>query len=261
MLSSDSQGCSDQRHDRFVAAPGARSIPPGALAGYLQAQQSWRKAQAGARHTEVSSTNQSKLSVLSGSASTNSTSSCSTSDRHLEAYGTCGLPALGCRAVARLFQRRHDLMLRHRHQRQAAKRRKLSVSAPEAPAGLLALPEDVLLHIVYNLEHEDIEPLFRVCQELRSMMHTAMLLHFTYITPHRQPYDSQPCVSVKNRAVRAQPASSSSSRCQAKSNAAPRALQFVDAPEVSSCAEQFGLMGPFDSPFLVDTALSHDPPS
>ena len=26
------------------------------------------------------------------------------------------------------------------------------------------------LHIVYNLEHEDIEPLFRVCQELRSMV-------------------------------------------------------------------------------------------
>lgn len=26
------------------------------------------------------------------------------------------------------------------------------------------------LHIVYKLEHEDIEPLFRVCQELRSMV-------------------------------------------------------------------------------------------
>ena len=99
------------------------------------------------------------------------------------------------------------------------------------------------LHIVYNLDHEDIEPLFQVCQELRSMvsrdtcflivescasqhlaqlivrlprflqMHTAMLLHFTYITPHRQPYDSLPRVTVKKRAmIRAQPASSSSSR-------------------------------------------------
>lgn len=148
MQSSSSQNGSDQRHDRFVAAPGARSIPPGALAGYLQAQQSWRKAQAGVRHTEVSCTNQSHPSILSGSASANSTSSCSTSDRHLEAYGTSGLPALGCRTVARLFQRRHDLMLRHRHQRQAAKRRKLSATAPEAPAGLLTLPEDVLVRAV-----------------------------------------------------------------------------------------------------------------
>ena len=37
-------------------------------------------------------------------------------------------------------------------------------------------------------------------------------------------------------------------RCHAKISAAPRALQFTDAPEVSSCTEQFGLMVPFDSP-------------
>lgn len=145
MQSSSSQNCSDRRQDRFRAAPGARSIPPGALAGYLQAQQAWRKTQAGARHTETSRTQQCQSSVLSGSASVNSTSSCSTSDRRLEVYGTCGLPALGCRTVARLFERRHELMVRHRHQRQAAKRRKLSAVAPEAPSGLLALPEDVLV--------------------------------------------------------------------------------------------------------------------
>ena len=44
-------------------------------------------------------------------------------------------------------------------------------------------------------------------------MHTAMLLHFTYITPHRQPFDAHPRITVKKRAMtRAQPASSSSSR-------------------------------------------------
>lgn len=145
MQSSNSQSHSDQRQDRVRVATGARSIPPGALAGYLQAQQAWRKAQAGTRHTETSSTQQCHSSALSGSASANSTSSCSTSDRHLEAYGTCGLPALGCRTVARLFERRHELMVRHRHQRQAAKRRKVSAAAPEAPSGLLALPEDVLV--------------------------------------------------------------------------------------------------------------------
>ena len=147
MQSSTIQNCSDRRQDRFRAAPGARSIPPGALAGYLQAQQAWRKAQAGARRAETSSTQQCQSSVLSGSASANSTSSCSTSERRLqfEVYGTCGLPALGCRTVARLFERRHELMVRHRHQQQAAKRRKLSAVAPEAPSGLLALPEDVLV--------------------------------------------------------------------------------------------------------------------
>lgn len=145
MQSSNSQTCSDRRQDRFRVAPGARSIPPGALAGYLQAQQAWRKAQAGARHAETNGTQQCQSSVLSGSASANSTSSCSTSDRRLEVYGTCGLPALGCRTVAKLFERRHELMVRHRHQRQAAKRRKLSAVAPEVPSGLLALPEDVLV--------------------------------------------------------------------------------------------------------------------
>ena len=41
-------------------------------------------------------------------------------------------------------------------------------------------------------------------------------------------------------------------RYQAKSSTAPRALQFADAPEVSTCTEQFGLMGPFDSPKVAD---------
>ena len=200
MQSSDSQTCSDQRQSRpRLAGPGAKSIPPGALAGYFQAQQCWRKTQAGARQSEASSHQYSQSSYLSGSASANSTSSCSTSDRHLEAYGTCQLPALGCRSVAKLFEKRHELMVRHRHQRQAAKRRKVSSIVSEAPPGLLSLPEDVLvravssftvllgiafvcsrpqqlllsglqLHIVYNLEHEDIQPLFQVCQELRSMV-------------------------------------------------------------------------------------------
>ena len=145
MQPSNSQSCSDRRQDRFRVASGPRSIPPGALAGYLQAQQAWRKAQANARHTESSGTQQCQTSVLRGSASANSTNSCSTSDRRLEVYGTCNLPALGCKTVARLFERRHELMVRHRHQRQAAKRRKLSAAAPEAPSGLLGLPEDVLV--------------------------------------------------------------------------------------------------------------------
>ena len=144
MQSSDSQNCSDQRQSRpRLAGPGAKSIPPGALAGYFQAQQSWRKTQA--RQSDTTSNHSSQSSYVSGSASANSTSSCSTSDRHLEAYGTCRLPALGCRSVARLFEKRHELMVRHRHQRQAAKRRKVSAVTPEASSGLLSLPEDVLV--------------------------------------------------------------------------------------------------------------------
>ncbi|KAL0028299.1 hypothetical protein WJX79_008293 [Trebouxia sp. C0005] len=165
--------------------------------------------------------------------------------------GGSALPALGCKSVARLFEKRHELMARHRHQRQAAKRRRLSLGV--APVGLLSLPEDVLLHIVYNLDHEDIEPLFQVCQDLRSMMHTAMLLHFSYITPHRQPDEVSARFTVRKRAVsRAQPASSSSSRYHVKASAAPRALQFLDTSEVSSCTEQFGLMGPFASSHADD---------
>ena len=151
MQSSESQTCSDQRQNRpRLAGPGAKSIPPGALAGYFNAQHCWRKTQANARQSEASSNHYSQTSYASGSASANSTSSCSTSDGHLEAYGTCRLPALGCGSVARLFEKRHELMIRHRHQRQAAKRRKVS-RVPETPPGLLSLPEDVLVRAVADL--------------------------------------------------------------------------------------------------------------
>lgn len=38
------------------------------------------------------------------------------------------------------------------------------------------------LHIVYKLDHEDVEPLFRVCHELRSMVSyslSTVLLQFS----------------------------------------------------------------------------------
>lgn len=247
MQSSDSQRGSEQPRARPGIAPsGARCIPPGALAGYLQAQQAWRRSQATSKQKDLKQEQLSQASAVTDAASANSTSSCDTSDRHFEAYRVSAIPALGCKSVAKLFEKRHELMARHRHQRQAAKRRRLSLGV--APVGLLSLPEDVLLHIVYNLDHEDVEPLFQVCQDLRSMMHTAMLLHFTYVTPHRQPDEVSARFTVRKRAIsRAQPASSSSSRCRVKASAAPRALQFLDTSEVSSCTEQFGLMGPFAS--------------
>ncbi len=146
MQSSDSHGCSEQPYAKSRVAPsGARCIPPGALAGYLQAQQAWRKTHAAPKQPDTSHNHQSQASVLSGAASANSISSCSTSDQHFDMYGSCGLPALGSRYVARLFEQRQELMARHRHQRQAAKRRRLSAGAPAAPAGLLSLPEDVLV--------------------------------------------------------------------------------------------------------------------
>ncbi|DBA75225.1 TPA: hypothetical protein ACH3X1_010519 [Trebouxia sp. C0004] len=217
MQSSDSQRGSEQPGARPRIAPsGARCIPPGALAGYLQAQQAWRRSQATSKQTEIKQEQLSQASAVTGAASANSTNSCSTSDGHFEEHRGSALPALGCKSVARLFEKRHELMARHRHQRQAAKRRRLSLGV--APVGLLSLPEDVL-------------------------MHTAMLLHFTYITPHRQPDEVSARFTVKKRAAsRAQPASS---RCHVKASAAPRALQFLDVSEISSCTEQFGLMGPF----------------
>lgn len=149
MQSSDSQSRSSQcqRRPRLAVSGVTRSIRPGALAGYFQAQQAWRKAQASGKQSEASSLQQSQSSAISGSASANSTSSCSTSDRHLEAHGMSGVPALGCRSVAKLFEKRHELMVRHRHQRQAAKRRKVAATPSEAPAGLLSLPEDVLVRL------------------------------------------------------------------------------------------------------------------
>lgn len=146
MQSSDSQRGSEQPRARPRNSPsGARCIPPGALAGYLQAQQAWRRSQATSKQTETKQEQLSQASAVTGAASANSTSSCSTSDRRFEAYRGSALPALGCKSVARLFEKRHELMARHRHQRQAAKRRRLSVGV--APVGLLSLPEDVLVSL------------------------------------------------------------------------------------------------------------------
>ena len=147
MQSSDTQsGCCEQPLFKAkLAASGVRCIAPGALASYFQAQQAWRRTHAAPKHGESSSHQLNQASLLSGAASANSTSSCITSARHLEASCGHNLPPLGCRSVARLFQQRQELMTRHRHQRQAAKRRRLAAGAPLAPAGLLSLPEDVLV--------------------------------------------------------------------------------------------------------------------
>lgn len=144
MQSSDTHRVSEQAYARARSA-GARCIPPGALAGYFQAQQAWRRTQAAPKQSEGSNNQQSQSSLRSSAASANSTSSCSTSDRHFERHGNCGLPALGCRSVARLFQQRHELLNRHRQQRQAAKRRRSSTGAFATQTGLLSLPEDVLV--------------------------------------------------------------------------------------------------------------------
>lgn len=146
MQSSDSQRGYEQPYAKArVTSSGPICIPPGALAGYFQAQQAWRRSHAASKPMQSSRDQQSQTSLLSGAASANSTSSCSTSDRHFEAYGSSALPVLGCRSVARLFEKRHELMARHRNQRQAAKRRRLCDSA--ASAGLLSLPEDVLVSL------------------------------------------------------------------------------------------------------------------
>ena len=52
-----------------------------------------------------------------------------------------------------------------------------------AGAGLLSLPEDVLLKVVCYLEHDDIKPLFQVCKELGNTLRNAIKFHFNYATP------------------------------------------------------------------------------
>lgn len=109
------------------------------------------------------------------------------------------------------------------------------------------------LHIVYKLEHEDIDPLFQVCQELRSMvsfvlldswsaciganttwlmqMHTAMMLHFTFVTPHRQIEETYAHRNMvkQHPALRAQPASSSTNRYAIKNHLLAGELQCTAA--------------------------------
>lgn len=58
------------------------------------------------------------------------------------------MPALGRKAVAKLFEQRHELLSQHRHQRQAAKRRRVKPCSIDTAASLLSLPEDVLVHLL-----------------------------------------------------------------------------------------------------------------
>ena len=57
------------------------------------------------------------------------------------------MPVLGRKAVAKLFEQRHELLSQHRHQRQAAKRRRVKPCSTDTAASLLSLPEDVLVHL------------------------------------------------------------------------------------------------------------------
>ena len=162
MQSSGSQRGSEQPRARPGIAPsGARCIPPGALAGYLQAQQAWRRSQATSKQKDLKQEQLSQASAVTDAASANSTSSCDSSDRHFEAYRVSAIPALGCKSVAKLFEKRHELMARHRHQRQAAKRRRLSLGV--APVGLLSLPEDVLVSLFAMLLFLQIDVLLQFC--------------------------------------------------------------------------------------------------
>ena len=58
------------------------------------------------------------------------------------------MPTLGRKAVAKLFEQRHELLSQHRHQRQAAKRRRVKPCSTDTAASLLSLPEDVLVHLL-----------------------------------------------------------------------------------------------------------------
>ncbi|XRA98282.1 F-box domain-containing protein [Pycnococcus provasolii] len=67
----------------------------------------------------------------------------------------------------------------------------------EQGAGLLALPDDVLMTIVCQLRHTDLEPLRRVCRRLREAAQLARGFHFNYLTPQVTPHagDVRPTIT------------------------------------------------------------------
>lgn len=147
MQSSNSRGYSEaHKSGKSAAASSCRSsVPPGALASYLQAQQAWRRLQASEKAIEQTCTRLRSSSHDQNDVFSGSCSSCNTSERKHGVNSLYSLPAHGCKAVARLFEQRHQLLNIHRHQRQVAKRCRVNTCHVEPAAGLLSLPEDVLV--------------------------------------------------------------------------------------------------------------------
>lgn len=146
MQSSDIQRFSEARHlsvSSLLPAT-AKSIPPGALAGYLKAQQAWRKSHASTKCAGQKSSRVQLQHFEYSGQSCSSQTSCSTADNYFR-HPAYGLPAPGSKLVAQLLQSRHDLLARHRDQRQLAKRRRTREAQQEPSASLLSLPEDVLV--------------------------------------------------------------------------------------------------------------------
>ena len=150
MQSSDSQSLAEVHSlSRLSAAVGSKPVPPGALAGYLQAQQAWRRMHVSSKAIEQSCSKMKSVSQLQTVLSGGSHSSCKTSCKVLGSNSLKGLPIFGCKAVAKMFEQRHEFLTRHRHQLQTGRQCKLKTCSTDTAASLLSLPEDVLVRLRY----------------------------------------------------------------------------------------------------------------
>lgn len=147
MQSCDSHNNSEAHSQRISAAAYAsrKYVAPGALAGYLQAQQAWRRLHVSGKAMEHSCSRLQSASCARSGVSSGSHTSCDTFEEKIGHTRPSVMFTHGCKAVARLFEQRHQFLSTHRHQRQAAKRQRTSCRGPGSGTGLLSLPEDVLV--------------------------------------------------------------------------------------------------------------------
>ena len=147
MQSCDSQSLAEAPSLSKLTTTGLKAVPPGALAVYLQAQQAWRRVHVSSKAVEQSCRKMKSASQLRTVVSDINRPSCITSR---DAFGTNslgGLPIFGCKAVARVFEQRHQLLTRHRHQTQARNQFGVKTCPSDTAASLLSLPEDVLVRV------------------------------------------------------------------------------------------------------------------
>lgn len=170
-----------------------KAVPPGYLQGYLQARQRLKsmgleplKRFPSGQHPAHPHHHQATSNVSVVTASTSAPPQ----------------PAAGLRSemLPLLFKQRKKYLQR---QRLLGTPQQYSQQRPGEPAGLLSLPEDVLLKIVCHLQHDEIKPLFQVCNRLSETLHNAIRFHFNFATPFRPIAETEtqqlPCGGIPGR--------------------------------------------------------------
>jgi hypothetical protein len=175
-----------------------KAVPPGYLQGYLQARQRLKSmGLEPLKRFPITSRHHSAHTHHHLHHQATSNTNVVTASTSAPPQPAAGLLS---EMLPLLFKQRKKYLQR---QRLLGTSQQYSQQRPGEPAGLLSLPEDVLLKIVCHLQHDEIKPLFQVCNRLSETLHNAIRFHFNFATPFRPIAEMEtqqlPCGGIPGR--------------------------------------------------------------